>query len=102
LALRKVLAPLARRDIKDIADYIGAEDNAAALRLVGRIEKTIELLAQRPHMGPPALLPFSMPMRKMSVPPYIVFYVPTEMELIVLRVLHASRDLADPALFDQR
>ncbi len=102
MARRKVLAPLARRDIKDIAAYIGAEDSAAARRLVGRIEKTIELLAQRPHAGPPARLPFSMPMRRMSVPPYIVFYVPTETELIVLRVLHASRDLADPALFDQR
>jgi toxin ParE1/3/4 len=101
LARRKVFAPLARRDIRDIADYIGAQDQAAALRIVGRIEKTIELLALRPHMGLPAMLPFSMPMRRMSVAPYIVFYVPTEAELIVLRVLHASRYLADPALFDQ-
>jgi plasmid stabilization system protein ParE len=97
LARRKVLAPLARRDIKDLADYIGAQDSTAALQLVGRIEKTIELPTQRPHGGPPAMLPFSLPMRRMSVPPY----VPTETELIVFRVLHASRDLADPALFDQ-
>ncbi|WP_187967956.1 type II toxin-antitoxin system RelE/ParE family toxin [Aquibium microcysteis] len=69
MARRKVLAPLARRDIRDIADSIGAQDQAAALRIVGRIEETIELLALRPHMGPPAMLPFSMPMRRMSVTP---------------------------------
>lgn len=101
MARRKVLATLACRDIRHIADDIGAHDNAAGLRIVGRIEKTIELLALRPHMGPPAMLPFSMPMRRMPVPPCIVFDVPTETELIVLRVLHASRDLADPALFEQ-
>jgi toxin ParE1/3/4 len=101
LALRQILAPLARRDIKDLADYVGAQDKAAASRLLGRIEKTIGMLAQRPHLGPPAMLPFAVDLRKMSVPPYIVFYLPTETKLIVLRVLHASRDLADPALFDQ-
>jgi len=102
LALRKVLAPLARRDIKDLADYIGAQDTAAALRLLRRIEKTIQLLAQRPHVGPLAMQSYSMPMRRMSVPPYIVFYSTTKTELIVLRVLHASRDLADPAFFEKR
>lgn len=40
-------------------------------------------------------------MRKMSVPPYIVFYRLREPRLEMVRILHSSRDIDLSALFNR-
>jgi len=99
LALDIIFAPLAGRDLKDIFAYISADNNAAALQVLERIEKTVELLALRPFTGPKVLLATDKPMRKMSVHPYIVFYRIEGSQLRIVRVIHSARDLNDPTLY---
>ena len=99
MALEIVIAPLAKRDLEDIAATIAAENGAAAIRLVDRIEKATLLLATRPYAGARFLLQTARPLRKMSVHPYILFYRVDAGELRIVRVLHAARDLANPSLF---
>jgi toxin ParE1/3/4 len=99
LALEIIVAPLARRDLEDIFAYISAEDQVAALRVLERIEKTVDLLALRPFTGSRVLLPTDRPMRKMSVHPYIVFYRIEGSQLRIVRVIHTARDLNDPTLY---
>ena len=64
-----------------------------------RIEKAIGLLAEHPHMGPLAPATGQVDMRKMSVPPYVVFYRLGATYLEIARILHSSRDLDDPGHF---
>lgn len=99
MALEIVIAPLAKRDLEDIAATIAAENAAAAIRLVDRFEKATLLLAARPYAGARFLLQTARPLRKMSVHPYILFYRVDAGELRIVRVLHAARDLANPSLF---
>jgi toxin ParE1/3/4 len=100
MALRLVIAPQAERDLDDIAAYISLSNEAAAYSELLRIERTIDLLLERPFLGP-AVLRFNRPgLRKMTVAPYIVFYRTAGEELEVVRVLHSSRDIDDELAVD--
>lgn len=87
------------QDIDDIIEYFALDNPEAAQAVAGRIEKSLRLLAERPHMGHPAPETGQEGMRRMSVPPYIVFYRIGDSELQIARVLHSSRFLADESLF---
>lgn len=93
MALKLVIAPLAVRDLTDITDFISEDDPQAARRLVLRIERTINLLLNRPFMGPAVMPPLPANLRKVSIAPYIAFYRITDGELQIVRVIHSSRDM---------
>jgi toxin ParE1/3/4 len=93
MSLRLVTAPLAERDLADIAEFISKDSVQAAHNVLVRIERVVDLLLQRPYLGPPAMRPRRPGLRKMTVAPYIIFYRVAEEELQLLRVLHSSRDL---------
>lgn len=99
MALKIVFARQAQRDLEDILSYIAIDDQTAARRMMQRIEKIALLLADRPYAGP--LVPASgdAELRKMSVPPYIIYYRPKPEALQIARILHSSRDLDLAALF---
>jgi len=65
------------------------------------MEKTFHLMAERPYIGPPAPATGQAEMRKMSAPPYIVFYRLREPRLEIVRILHSSRDIDLSALFNR-
>ena len=93
MALDLVIAPPAERDLDDIAAYISLTSEVAAYSELLRIERTVDLLLQRPFIGP-AVVAMNRPgLRKMTVAPYIIFYRSTEEELELIRVLHSSRDI---------
>lgn len=102
MALDVVISPLAKKDIEGIHDFIASEERNAADRVLERIISVIGLLSDRPFLGPELHELDSRDLRKMSVPPYIVFYRPHQNELQVIRVLHGARDLSDPALFPRK
>lgn len=83
-------APLARRDLDDIWDYIATDNMDAADRLLRQIGLKARSHAETPSMGTPRdeLLPA---MRSFPVGNYVIFYreVPGGIELI--RVLHGAR-----------
>lgn len=93
MALRLVLAPLAEIDLAEIAEFISRDNPPAALRTLMRIEHVVDLLLERPFLGPEVIKPKRLNLRKMTVAPYIIFYRAVGDNLEVLRVLHASRDL---------
>ncbi|MGY6710721.1 MAG: type II toxin-antitoxin system RelE/ParE family toxin [Rhizobiaceae bacterium] len=50
-------------------------------------------MAFRPNMGPRVMRPGRRGLRKMSVPPFIIFYRVGDDLVEIVRVLHSSRDL---------
>jgi len=81
----------ARSDLQSIHDYIAAENPRAALRLIERLEKACEQLAQHPHMGEACDF-LAEGLRMTSVGNYIVFHRPVGDGAEIVRVLHGARD----------
>jgi toxin ParE1/3/4 len=93
MALEVAFARRAEEDFIEIAEYLEARNPAAAEKVSRRIEKAIGLLAEHPHMGPLAPSTGQVDMRRISVPPYVVFYRLGATQLEIARILHSSRDL---------
>jgi plasmid stabilization system protein ParE len=87
--LRYTLPALA--DLDAILDYIAAQSPQGAKRVQARIQAIIDLLLTHPHMGVRTDDPT---IRRLTTPPYpyLIFYEPTEMEIIIHAVRHAARD----------
>jgi toxin ParE1/3/4 len=95
MALSLVIAPQAEHDLDDIAAYISLTSETAAYNELLRIERMVDLLLERPFIGP-AVVTINRPgLRKMTVAPYIIFYRPRGEQLELVRVLHSSRDIED-------
>ncbi|MGH9835282.1 MAG: type II toxin-antitoxin system RelE/ParE family toxin [Blastocatellia bacterium] len=91
------VSELAQDDLISIYEYIAAEDEDAATRLMQAFREKFHLLAQFPNMGRERneLLLY---LRSFPVGRYLVFYQPTDDGIEVLRVQHSARDLR--GLFD--
>lgn len=94
--------PAARRDVLKAASTIAKDNVEAALRFADAVRETEELLAEMPGIG--VAHDFARPelfgMRSHGVKDflkYIIFYIPREGGIEVIRVLHGACDLA--ALF---
>jgi plasmid stabilization system protein ParE len=53
----------------------------------------VDLLLERPFIGPAVIAVIRPGLRKMTVAPYIVFYRPRGAELELVRLLHSSQDV---------
>ena len=93
MALRLVIAPQAESDLDSIAAYISQTSETAAYNELLRIERIVDLLLERPFIGPAVVAVNRPGLRKMTVAPYVIFYRPTGEELDLVRVLHSSRDI---------
>lgn len=91
------VSELAQDDLISIYEYIAAEDEDAATRLMRAFREKFHLLAQFPNMGRERneLLLY---LRSFPIGRYLVFYQPTDDGIEVLRVQHSARDLR--GLFD--
>ena len=86
------LSSRAETDLSEIADYtIETFGLDQARRYVKELEACFQALARKPSDGRPAdeLAPKLMGFRCQS---HIVFYVPDEEGILVIRVLHKSMD----------
>ena len=81
----------AHRDLQGIHDFIAAESPAAALRLVERIERVCDLLAEQPHLGEACEF-LVEGMRMTAVGNYIVFHRYVVGGAEIVRVIHGARD----------
>ncbi len=94
--------PQARTDIYEHAHYIARDSSAAADRFLDALARTCAMLAELPKSGVarsfkhPALAKIRM-MRVDGFPHYLVFYLPARTGIVVVRVVHGTRDL--PTLF---
>ena len=84
--------PLAATDILDIWDYIADDSIERADRWVDRLDKKLALIATQPLMGR-ARDELAAEVRSLPFARYVIFYVPTQDGIDVLRVLHSARDI---------
>lgn len=88
------LAPAARDDLKRISHYIAVERESplGAKRLRERFLDSFRLLAQNPLIGQ-ACPEFGETTRIWPVGNYVVLYVPQDMGIDIVQVVHGARDL---------
>lgn len=96
--------PQALSDVEESAVYIGLDSPAMALRFIEAVEETLRFLVKNPEIGPART--FSrhelVGLRMFPVKGFdkhLIFYLPTEDGIEVVRILHGARDLG--ALFDE-
>ncbi len=84
--------PLAEIDILEIWDFIADDSLAAADRWVDQLDKQFRVLATQPMMGRARdeLVPG---VRSFPFGRYVVFYMPLDDGIDVVRVLHGARDI---------
>ena len=84
--------PLAETDILEIWDYIADDNPAAADRWVDQHDEQFQMLATQPMMGRARdeLVPG---VRSFPFGRYVVFYVPLDHGIDVVRVLHGAPDI---------
>jgi toxin ParE1/3/4 len=83
---------LASNDIADIWDYIAEDSAHQADTWVSRLDKTLHLLASQPLMGR-LRNELSAGLRSQPLGRYVVFYLPLDDGIDVVRVLHSARDI---------
>ena len=83
---------LAELDLEDIGDTIAADNPSIALRFIRDIRDHCERIAATPHAytARPELGP---EIRCCVHQRYLIFFQPTITEVLIVRVLHGSRDL---------
>ncbi len=86
----------ALQDFQDIHDYIAADNPAAALDFIGRLEERSRTLCKTPGIGRKRD-DLANGMRSSRVSDHLIFYRPEDDGITVLHVLHGSRDL--PSFF---
>ena len=82
--------PLAETDILEIWDYIADDSLAAADRWVDRLDEQFRVLATQPMMGR-ARDELAPGVRSFLFGRYVIFYVPLDNGIDVVRVLHGAR-----------
>jgi toxin ParE1/3/4 len=78
------------RDLREARAYIAMDDPTAAAEVVARLQRSIELIAQRPQVGRPTS---DASVREWSIPglPYVVPYRLTSDTVEIIRIYHTSR-----------
>ena len=97
---RFVVRPQARREIRNIADYIAAENLEASDRFIDEVYAAFQLLARMPELGSARRFRRESlkGLRLWRVPhgfkKYLVVYRPLRPDGVeVLRVLHGAREI---------
>ena len=84
--------PEAESDLEEIWSYIGQDSPNAADRFIDLIEAGCLSLTQNPLMG--RIRPeLAAGLRSFPVPNYVIFYMPLEDGIEVVRVLSGFRDV---------
>jgi toxin ParE1/3/4 len=84
--------PLAEADIFEIWDYIADDSFEAADRWVDRLDEKFRLLSTQPLIGR-GRDELERGARSFPFGRYVIFYMPTEDGIDVVRVLHGARDI---------
>jgi toxin ParE1/3/4 len=82
----------AAEDLKSIWDYVAARNETAAGKLIKEIKNKLLLLRDNPFVGREQN-EYLVGLRSFVVKNYFIFYLPSDDEIDVLRVLHSSRDI---------
>lgn len=89
---RYIFAPSAKQDLAEINQYLIRFSPAVARRLKEKIQKQCKLIAEFPQMGKQAdkLQPG---LRTFPVDEYLIFYLPSNNKIEIVRIVSGYRDL---------
>jgi len=79
----------AARDLRDIHDYIAADNPVAAERMYRRLRKAIDMLGPFPRLGRESVRRTSRELAVVNTP-YILIYRIIGEDVEVLRILHGA------------
>jgi toxin ParE1/3/4 len=82
----------AERDIRQITQYIARDNVTAALAWIGELEATCRLLATQPASGGRVDAARFAETRRHVVGSYLIYYLPVDDGIGVVRVVHGARD----------
>jgi antitoxin ParD1/3/4/toxin ParE1/3/4 len=88
-----LFSPASRQDLVDIWDYIARDSVDAADRVLHRISLALMKLAEMPGIGHTRTDVKDTRIRFWSVYSYLIVYRSEADNLMVLRIVHGSRDL---------
>ncbi|MCM5557043.1 type II toxin-antitoxin system RelE/ParE family toxin [Pleomorphomonas sp. JP5] len=94
MSLEIVRRPRARLDLIEIWTYVADDNEAAADRLLRRIESVLAMLADTPLAGR-ARPELSPDIRSFPIGNYVIFYIAQPNAIDVVRVLSRYRDIAE-------
>jgi toxin ParE1/3/4 len=99
MTLAVLRSDLASRDLEELADFLAADSLSAADRFLETFDRSLALLAEFPNAGSPRLTrtPGLGGLRVWPVKGFeshLIFHRCEGDHLLVLRVLHAKRDIA--------
>lgn len=86
-----VLHPDAYTDLEEIWEYIAADNQDAADRVLEEIYQAIRALVPLPHQGHNRSDLTSRPLRFHPVRNFLIAYAPEERPLVVIAILHGRR-----------
>ena len=84
--------PLAAADILDIWDHIAEDSLDQADRWIDKLDEKFGILATQPLMGR-AREELAADLRSFPFGRYVIFYMPVQDGINVVRVLHSARDV---------
>ena len=84
--------PLAAADILDIWDHIAEDSLDKADRWIDKLDEKFGILATQPLMGR-AREELAADLRSFPFGRYVIFYMPVQDGIDVVRVLHSARDV---------
>jgi toxin ParE1/3/4 len=90
--MRLTFTPQAELDLEDIADYIAADSPARALSFVVKLRVQCRRIIHKPsgYRRRPEL---GNDIRSCPYGNYVIFFAASETEVLVVRILHAARDI---------
>lgn len=91
---RYYLTSVAENDVRNIWDYIAADNIAAADQMIDRFTAFFNLLAANPEAGE-EISHRTRSFRRATVPPYVIYYQLTGSKVAIVRVLHGARNWED-------
>lgn len=92
--MRLRYTPSGLADLEAVLAYISARSPQGAERVRARIKAVTDLLLDHPRIGTQTEDP-SIRRMTTSPYPYLIFYEPTDSEIIVHAVRHGARDPSD-------
>ncbi|MBX3529837.1 MAG: type II toxin-antitoxin system RelE/ParE family toxin [Rhizobiaceae bacterium] len=90
--MRIIFAPSARGDLREIGDYIAADNRPAAKRMVAALQERARRLVDAPRLG--KLRPDLQPgLRSIPFRNYVILYRVEDAAIRIERIIHGARDI---------
>lgn len=91
--MRLVVSPQAEQDIETIGDYIAQDNPVRALTFITQLRDQCERITGSPS-GYQRRVELGEGIRSCPYGSYVIFFESTDMEVIIVRILHGARDIS--------